>query len=1404
VANLFQPKTAVIEYRPAMIDGSYTWYWSLLPLPDESHAFAHGHGKSRGAAALDARQNARKHGYKISQVRIKHSFAEAAARRINALMEARQKKKPQSDPDAIDPKATLSALPAKYWLVSIEAVQAQEVIDYYVIAFDEKDAVERLRKRGVIRPEPEDFVAAVIEVPKSDYDQFLKWQDEFGVYESVSSEAAKAEEPTEAQAEAGNYKKGHVSLFGMDISIENAKGSKRSGVNKQGKKWSVTMPAHYGYICGTKGKDKDHIDVYIGPDEKSEKVYIVNQQKEEGGFDEHKCMICFNDRQTAIKTYDKAFTDDLGPKLRQSVVATTMEKFKKWLESGDTKKPFKSLAESLFETDPDEISPKDYLKSTHRDLRAREIEAPNGAAAEEMALEAYRKALGETFIVDHVTGMDHRDEDVQVSGEFTVKVLPTDEELILRCPVPGYIDSQWRVEVVGGDPKRMPLLNGLEHFWIYAPSFQYPSIDESDDPDAVNPRDYIKKLKRARRCAYCNSTNVNAPSSNGYVYCNNCGISCHKNETPRRAKKWMKLVKLDEGDPDALNPKDYLLGAGPFGWTIKDGSYYLTYEGEPRQWYPDEKNASYAANVFNELNQTKPHGGGLEPFDKWYYREKWGKDWMEWKRPTASDYGRRLRRRRRYESTDPDDIDPVAYLKSTPHFTFRHTQFMGYQVWLTSDLEKKRGWPQDIGCIAQHPDGGWFVIFARGLSNKNFEGKIFATQDDAAMDIWTKQHMRKGDLYTGMFESADPDDPAEYLKTTKIQDCPNCHKNDWEWFTANLKVKSPPRVFRCKNCNLHWRPDMNPAPKSGSMSGCWFPERNLKTTPVYKCPECGSSNTSLPDDEGLVDCGECGIWFNPTHPRNVEESVDPDAVNPKDYIEQIYSSPVPGYKIQKRDRFEDSWEMFKHEKYGQEDTLVSVGLILHDRQKEAIPAWQEYRWNAQPSDMSNGKYFKSFDEAAQWLASEYESKYFGESADPDSVDPRDYLNQAFASNVRGYVTHKRPGFEASWQVSRAKTVAGQYIEIPVGIVHYDPQNDVPPNANPAWRDLHWHAAPNIGDTQSFKSFDEAVRYLAGKYRNRYGDPEIEESGPDNIDPRDYLKRVHLQYRYSFDVDLPGDEGYTGTVDLPVVPPAGTNFDDVIEDQLWQEEFMYKLRKTEIDPDDLPWIVEIRYRGSSSHMESEDPDAVNPKDYLSMFDWKAVAKKYGFKPVLDSHGVEATYELDQPPLYIRIDQTARRDKVLWFRSYETHEGVAYIRTEVTIPPNMLELEIVRELKKPVSEATDPDAVNPRDYFDKTFPVKASMIDFVWALEYVDARAVGVRRETKNWYVYGHIFSNRQGLIRAVKSIIAKFDLKADFVLHSSGNDDEEYNRKFELYIPVHEISPPKPDDYYPPGSHVRIN
>ena len=91
------------------------------------------------------------------------------------------------------------------------------------------------------------------------------------------NEARVDPEPSEAQKESGNYRKGHVKVQGLDITIENPKGSERSGRGPDGEEWSVTMPATYGYVKGTKGADADQVDVYVGEDMAAPQVFVVDQ-----------------------------------------------------------------------------------------------------------------------------------------------------------------------------------------------------------------------------------------------------------------------------------------------------------------------------------------------------------------------------------------------------------------------------------------------------------------------------------------------------------------------------------------------------------------------------------------------------------------------------------------------------------------------------------------------------------------------------------------------------------------------------------------------------------------------------------------------------------------------------------------------------------------------------------------------------------------------------------------------------------------------------------------------------------------------------------------------------------------------------------------------------------------------
>lgn len=143
--------------------------------------------------------------------------------------------------------------------------------------------------------------------------------------------------PTDAQKEAGNYRKGHVTVQGLNITIENPKGSERSGKDPNGKAWSVSMPAHYGYVKGSKGADGEQVDVYIGDEPESRRVFIVDQNDADTGkFDEHKVMLGFADMESAEETYRAGFSDGKGGQRIGGMTEMSINEFKGWLEEEQT------------------------------------------------------------------------------------------------------------------------------------------------------------------------------------------------------------------------------------------------------------------------------------------------------------------------------------------------------------------------------------------------------------------------------------------------------------------------------------------------------------------------------------------------------------------------------------------------------------------------------------------------------------------------------------------------------------------------------------------------------------------------------------------------------------------------------------------------------------------------------------------------------------------------------------------------------------------------------------------------------------------------------------------------------------------------------------------------------------
>ena len=146
-------------------------------------------------------------------------------------------------------------------------------------------------------------------------------------------------EPTEGQKKSGNYKKGHVKFGGYDYTIENPKGSYRSGVDENGKEWKQKMNDTYGYILGTKGKDGDHLDMFINDkadlDSWNGNVYVVDQVFPDGTFDEHKVMYGFESEEDARKAYLSNY--EQGWQGLGNITGVSKEDFDRWLEKSGRK-----------------------------------------------------------------------------------------------------------------------------------------------------------------------------------------------------------------------------------------------------------------------------------------------------------------------------------------------------------------------------------------------------------------------------------------------------------------------------------------------------------------------------------------------------------------------------------------------------------------------------------------------------------------------------------------------------------------------------------------------------------------------------------------------------------------------------------------------------------------------------------------------------------------------------------------------------------------------------------------------------------------------------------------------------------------------------------------------------------
>lgn len=176
--------------------------------------------------------------------------------------------------------------------------------------------------------------------------------------QAIDKQAATTETaPSDAQKEAGNYRKGQIKVQGMDVSIETPRNAERTGISPEGEPWANRNPlAHYGYIKRTAGADGDHVDAYVGPHPGNPFVYVVDQvDPRTGVFDEHKAVIGAGSERQARAIYDAGFSDGSGPDRLGAISKVPVAEFKDWLKTGDTKTPFNPMADPEFRNAVQEI-----------------------------------------------------------------------------------------------------------------------------------------------------------------------------------------------------------------------------------------------------------------------------------------------------------------------------------------------------------------------------------------------------------------------------------------------------------------------------------------------------------------------------------------------------------------------------------------------------------------------------------------------------------------------------------------------------------------------------------------------------------------------------------------------------------------------------------------------------------------------------------------------------------------------------------------------------------------------------------------------------------------------------------------------------------------------------------------
>ena len=470
--------------------------------------------------------------------------------------------------------------------------------------YEQSEIAETTAKGSGITPQSASSADKVTESSPSTQENGPKNSTQSAI-ESASAEVETS--PTEAQKKAGNYKMGHVKVGAFDVTIENPKGSERSGTDANGKKWSVKMNNTYGYIRGTEGVDGDHIDVFLAEDMDKwdgKYVFVVDQYNPDGTFDEHKVMLGFNSTEEARSAYLSNYEKGWENGRRIDVARIKTDDFQKWVDSSHRKtKPFVHYviagAADVAEGKPKNESDRAIPPSTSDKVRMQkaqgysEFAEKHGVNADDVRAYAEGMALGNVVMANQAFTEIRRTKRIEHRGmklsEFAKAFKPIKEELYEKF---GNVD-ELNQEYVRRAEEERNMMEAARKKAEEEERKRQAHLDELSllDDAAIDER-YMEALQRgdeataremldeaARRKGYGDTASDYqgvgawvAPANPGY-----------ENDAERRAD-------VEDNAPD-VNIEDIALG-----YSLVDEKYWQ----EPRKYMQTDATAIESVNAIRE------------------------------------------------------------------------------------------------------------------------------------------------------------------------------------------------------------------------------------------------------------------------------------------------------------------------------------------------------------------------------------------------------------------------------------------------------------------------------------------------------------------------------------------------------------------------------------------------------------------------------------------------------------------------------------------------------------------------------------------------------------------------------------------------------------------------------------